>query len=280
MEKIFIVGRHRSGTTMVSNLLVENGIAYSPVHEEHKGVHESAFFSHVVPYFNGFKSNEDRLTLHYSFQKSDYFRLLGIGAKKLPHSENKYQYFCTIMSQAAEKNGYIAWLEKTPAHSLFVRELYENIEGVKIVWVKRNLYDVIKSNVYAFGCPSKIRFWFKHAVISGCYDRILYSFREKMYCVSYEKFVANPKLELSLLSDHLVGGRQVTIEKSGYSKNSSYGKLKRGESDKLRDKIYFNISRVLYFLIFYTPANVIVFAIHCRMKLRTKLPSWFYKVYS
>ena len=49
---IFVLGRHRSGTTWVSNILASVPGIYSPSHPLHKGAHESAYFSLLIPYCN------------------------------------------------------------------------------------------------------------------------------------------------------------------------------------------------------------------------------------
>lgn len=46
MQPIFVFGRHRSGTTWVTNVLMSHKKVFSPNHETHNGQHESAFFAH------------------------------------------------------------------------------------------------------------------------------------------------------------------------------------------------------------------------------------------
>ena len=70
---IFVLGRHRSGTTWLSNVLAAFPEIYAPAHELHHGTHESAFFSHLVPYCNGGRTAVDLLAIKRLFERSDYF---------------------------------------------------------------------------------------------------------------------------------------------------------------------------------------------------------------
>ena len=51
VNRVFIIGSHRSGTTYLTNVLAEQNDLYTPQTEKHRGQIESAFFSHFLKYF-------------------------------------------------------------------------------------------------------------------------------------------------------------------------------------------------------------------------------------
>ncbi len=72
MQEIFVIGRHRSGTTWVTNLIASHPKIFTPEHQKHQGQDESAFFSSVVPYCHMGSAETDRLAISTIFEHSDF----------------------------------------------------------------------------------------------------------------------------------------------------------------------------------------------------------------
>ena len=78
LTKIFVLGRHRSRTTLLANIVASHPKIFTPEHEAHRGQHESEFFSSVVPYCRLADTPTDRLALRALSEVNK-------SGKRLPH---------------------------------------------------------------------------------------------------------------------------------------------------------------------------------------------------
>ncbi len=60
------------------------------------------------------------------------------------------------MDSYAERENANYWLEKTPAHSLYLEELSEHFPEAKFIAIKRNIIDTIKSTIKRKNYPGFI----------------------------------------------------------------------------------------------------------------------------
>lgn len=144
---IFIVGVQRSGTTWLANVISNHSKIAAIQDEKHLGIHESAFFSIVANSYGDLRDDNEFIKFVGMFSKSDYFIISRINEdlifKKRPYTY--YEFFKVLMDSYAEKENASYWLEKTPAHSLYLEELSEHFPKAKFIAIKRNITDTIKS---------------------------------------------------------------------------------------------------------------------------------------
>ena len=74
---LFILGRHRSGTTWLANALATLPEVYAPEHASPRKTHESAFFSHLVRHCNHGRTESDLREIKRLFEHSRFFALTG-----------------------------------------------------------------------------------------------------------------------------------------------------------------------------------------------------------
>jgi hypothetical protein len=74
---IFVLGKHRSGTTWLANLLCQHPQIAGVQHARHHGIHESAFFSHVYGRYGDLAVWSRYAEFVEVVAASDYFRLAG-----------------------------------------------------------------------------------------------------------------------------------------------------------------------------------------------------------
>ncbi|MDX2503322.1 MAG: sulfotransferase [Gammaproteobacteria bacterium] len=145
----FIIGYPRSGTTLLLHFLMSSGCF--PKYQ----FSESHFFSHYYRRYGSLK-NEKNLTI---FQKeifgSAWFNDSGVRPEKVMQrlQGQKIDYanlFVSIMEEISSIQGYDRWLEKTPWHILYTREIKKHIPNSKFILIIRDPRDVALS-IFNYG---------------------------------------------------------------------------------------------------------------------------------
>lgn len=146
---IFVLGKHRSGTTWLGNQLCEHPLIAGVTHEHHDGIHESAYFSRVYGRYGDLKHKQNFVEFVEATHKSDIFRLIGADKTALyklwPTSYEAVFY--TLMDRYAQKKGARYWLDKTPEHTLMVEEIAALYPDAKFIAISRDAEDVLASTV-------------------------------------------------------------------------------------------------------------------------------------
>ena len=276
VSKIFVLGRHRSGTTWVTNILAAHPSVFTPEHQAHQGQHESAFFSSLVPYCRFGKTEVDLRAISAIFERSDYWKLL------FPHTGPEIDiadcglsaYFSQAMDQAAKDRKCAFWVEKTPAHTLVLRYLLKEYPDAYFVRVRRHRADVIRSNVYKFGNPGSYMDWIRHSVWHELYEKVLDLYDDQIYSIEYEALVDNPDRETHSLF-HYLGIPPENNLASGWAADSSFGSKPPEVEKKYLNIIHFNA-----FLFRFAPRKLCERFVSRWLKKRGGfLPPWFFKVY-
>ena len=216
---IFVLGRHRSGTTWLSNVLASLPEVYAPSHEAHRGVHESAFFSHLVRFCNHGRTSRDLAEIKDRFERSEFFRLTGLPQGPEIVGRGSAAYFRDVMDAAAARAGARYWLEKTPAHTLHAKFIAESFPDAILVAVVRDPRDVVASNVLGFGDAASAWHWFRQAAITAVYEKVIA--RNRVSIIRYESLVAAYEPTIRSLLARL-GIESAAIPRSRFASNSSY----------------------------------------------------------
>lgn len=276
MKRIFVVGRHRSGTTWVTNILEAHPDIFVPSHPEHHGQHESAFFSSLFPYCNWGAESADRWAIYALFFLSDYGKLLAIDSDKAQEFIGYHPslFFQEVMDTAAHIREKKAWAEKTPAHTLYLEELVKWFPDGIFIAVDRNPYDTTISNVYKFSYNKSIINYILQAARTILYKKIIYSMKNRVHIVSYEKLLRDYNMECERMF-RAIGMLPENVTQSRFAKDSSF-KKERPEVSKL-SSLAVNATAFLLSLL---PGFLFIIAarIYKRRK-RVKLPVWFFKLH-
>lgn len=152
---IFVLGLQRSGTTWIANLLAGSGVVAAVTAEEHRGVHESVFFSHFAIAFGPFEQARARAAFRDAFAASDYFLLTGLPPAALDDAiERARDYagvFALVMDALAAREGCAHWLEKSPHHTLLAEDLATRFPEARFVCVVRSSASLVASRLAAGG---------------------------------------------------------------------------------------------------------------------------------
>lgn len=146
---VFILGKHRSGTTWLANQLAEHSRIAGIRHARHHGIHESVFFSQVYGRYGDLAVRSNFVEFVEVMAASDYFRLAGATRDDL-HSLWPATYeavFRTVMDRYAARRGAGYWLEKSPAHTPLVARLAALYPDARFVGITRDAAAVVASTL-------------------------------------------------------------------------------------------------------------------------------------
>jgi Sulfotransferase family len=266
---IFILGRHRSGTTWLSNILASLPEIYVPCHERHWGVHESAFFSHVVRYCNHGRTDVDLHAVRCLFEKSDFFSLAELTENPEILGVGPAGYFRSIMETAASREGARFWLEKTPTHTLHAKYLSAAFPDAKFIAVVRNHDEVVTSNVHGYFNARSAWHWFRHSLLTAVYEKVIA--RNRVTVIRYEKLVSDYSgTVLALLKD--LGIERAVAPTSQFRRNTLYDKAP--PEREWWQSVAVTAGR---WLVQPWPSKLIEDAVVCWRRLKPgTLPTWFF----
>ncbi|CTQ34792.1 sulfotransferase family protein [Jannaschia rubra] len=152
---VFVLGLQRSGTTWVANMLHGSGAVAAVAAEDHRGVHESLFFSHFARAFGPLSDPAARDAFRTAFAASDYWLLTGLPDALLDAAiataRDHAQVFEVVMDAVADRQGAPLWLEKSPHHTLLARDLARRYPAARFVCVTRDSRTLIASRLSAYG---------------------------------------------------------------------------------------------------------------------------------
>jgi hypothetical protein len=218
---IFILGRHRSGTTWLANILASLPEVYALTHERHRGVHESAYFSHLVRYCRQGRTEQDARDIKRLFELSDFFALSGLQEGPDIALRGTAGYFRAVMDSGTARRGARYWLEKTPANTLIARRLREAFPDAIFLAVIRDYRQVVASQVHGFGEPDAPSGWFRQSVVTAIYEKSIARSRAKV--VRYESLASDYDDTVRSILAHL-GISADPLPRSGFRSNTLYEK--------------------------------------------------------
>jgi len=230
MQRVFIVGCERSGTTILQALLGANSkVVTFP---------ESHFYDRL------FGGRRWRLMLGIASRKSrarwkEYLSVIGHDEMQSRLSRATItvrqfsNVFIEVLDTIALHQGKSAWIEKTPGHLFLIGQIEKLINGAKFIHILRNGPDNVAS-LYEIGLKYTDKWPSNFKSIDNCIQRWIsavslsmkYSSKTNHLLIHYEKLVTEPipllkklcdficvPFEEKMLSDYPNVARQVIIDK-------------------------------------------------------------------
>ena len=266
---LFILGRHRSGTTWLANVLASLPQVRALTAKRHQGVHESAFFSHLVPHCGHGRSAADLAEIKRLFERSDFFALSGLTQGPDIQRLGAAGYFRALMESVSDGPDVRYWLEKTPANTLIARRLREAFPDAVFLAVIRDYREVVASLVYGFGNPAAASDWFRQSVLTAIYEKVIASSGANV--VRYEALVRDYEATVGRILA-LLGLPARPLPRSAFRSNSLYAEPPRPP----RTWQSFSM-RAGRWLVLPWPAALVERAVLRRIdRTRGRLPPWFF----
>ncbi len=281
---LFIVGKHRSGTTWLSNVLLDHSQIAGVQHEDHHGIHESAFFSHVHGRYGDLSVFANFAEFASVLSRADYFRLMGVSFGELMELyPSKYaEVFRTTMDRFAERNEATYWIEKSPMHTSCVQEighLYSDARFVGIVrspadaafsWLKRQKIEGSPLlRLWALG-----RFTVNKYIVDAHMRVMQEKWPDRVCIVQYESLIESREDVLETVCSFL--GLPVEEMHSRYAPNTSYSEGKKEMHFTTYEKKF--VRGLYHYGLRAVPANRLRAVKHLFQSRQTPLPRWFFKL--
>lgn len=161
MKRVFLVGAPRSGTTILQSLLAS--------HPEITSFPETKFFHYLW---------SDRLRPRLPDRLREFFHreihrpdLYDEWVSETSLTSDRIKWFVGILDKLAVEGGNSIWLEKTPEHVYFVRDILDHLPDAKFIHIVRNPLDVIASMRKATSDPSTNAIWGGEWSLQFCIER-------------------------------------------------------------------------------------------------------------
>ncbi len=150
---IFVLGLQRSGTTWLANCLGGHPLIAAVESAEHRGIHESIFFSHFARAFGDLGDDANFRRFCTAFTTCDYFLLSGFNRDRfLADCPRDYAgAFRLVMDHVARREGADFWLEKSPDHTMLGPELAGLFPDALFLGILRSPASLMRSRLWAYG---------------------------------------------------------------------------------------------------------------------------------
>lgn len=196
---VFVVGRGRSGTTLLQNIIDANSHAVL--------ARESKIIIHLKQKYSYIKSFTPKVIdeLITDLYKDRFFELFWkVDAKKLaadlksyPSEKLSFSIVCKIIylhyTSFFEKDEIHLIGDKNPAYSVFIPELLEVFPDAKFIHIIRDYRDNVVSNSKAFGEKSLGYLAYGWLIFNQKIDEIKHQRPNKFYTLRYEDLVETPE---------------------------------------------------------------------------------------
>jgi len=211
MDRIFLVGSPRSGTTLLQQIIVESFDNIYTLPETH-------FFSIAHP-INNIKKNIGWKNLYLQGYTKKLATKLDIKYSykyNTPLFDKKYfKGFIALIDAAAKRNQKDAWLEKTPRHLKFLDDI-TNVENSKFIHIVRkgeevvsSLYDATNNHPKAWANKKKTKF--QGFTLDDCIQRwnedlnitLKYKLEENHLIIFYEDIINHLEFTKQTLANFL-----------------------------------------------------------------------------
>jgi hypothetical protein len=149
-QPVFVIGRNRSGTKWLSNILANHEAVAAVQHPKGSwsGIVSTNLFDHFPRVFGDLRNNENRAGFLACFAETNFFRYCGLPRSILfeQRHDDYLDYFDHLMSRLASDQGRGYWLQKAP--SLVLPRLLARFPEARFVVIRRtNVLDNIRSSL-------------------------------------------------------------------------------------------------------------------------------------
>jgi hypothetical protein len=144
-QPVFVIGKNRSGTKWLSNLIANHPYAACIQREGAGGILEDDIFSSIPDVFGSLSIEENYLAFLACYSQNNGFLLMGLDKKVLGarRARDYFEFNRYIMDKYAEKEGKRFWLQKSSVENF--ERLYRAYPDARFVVIEREIEANIRS---------------------------------------------------------------------------------------------------------------------------------------
>ena len=146
-KPIFVIGKTRSGTKWLSNIIAKHPEVACVQGEDYTGILESNLFYQFPQIFGDLRHDENYCAMAACFSKTSYFQTMELDEKVLfaKKIDDYHEFFRHVMDAYSEKEGKSHWLQKS--NPLVLSQLHAAFPDAQFVIINRDIVDNIRSSV-------------------------------------------------------------------------------------------------------------------------------------
>jgi hypothetical protein len=247
---IFVVGRDRSGTKWLSNIIANHKDVACVQHEEHYGILEATdILTNSKVLFGNLNIPENFIAFLECFSQTDFFSLTKLN-KRIFYNfgpQNYLHIFKKMMDIYAENEKKKYWVQKIGIFEF--KDLYDFFLEGKFIIIKRNIFDNLQSKIgqrMLYSNSKNIKKYIFKNLVEHFIDNVQmnkYCKQRNVHIVKYEKLKSEKKAEIKKLSNFIQLEFDENMLVDNYPKNTSFrnGVFKKQiftKSDILKINIY------------------------------------------
>ncbi|MHC5100399.1 MAG: sulfotransferase family protein, partial [Planctomycetota bacterium] len=233
---LFILGKHRSGTTFLSNLLMDHPKIAAIFWVSKKdnligGIAESGFFQYIDGRYDNLESYENYIEFASVLSQAQYFKLAGSSIEEILsfYPADYPTVFRKIMDRYADNQNAAYWMEKTPAHTLKADIIKSYYPDAKFIGIIRDEVDSGISSLHLKNLQDKSKFLriflllfitFRKYFFDKTMLKLKKKFPDDVLILSYENLVDNNEKKMTELCQFL--GVEKKDLRSDFRKNTSF----------------------------------------------------------
>lgn len=228
-KPIFVIGNQRSGTTWLANILCRHSKIVG-VQKEPFGIIESAYFNGIEGYFGNLKNSNNFYQFFETFSRSEYFKLTKVDKNLLLENKakNYVSFFRLLMDSFAKNANTDFWIEKTPAHTLYLNKISKYFRDAKFIGIKRNIFEKLKSAAkrsHFRNILTRLYFILGRTFNYYKYDKHIDKFNShsnQIFIVDYDLLKKNTKTVITKLCEFLEIKYEPALSIERYEPNTSF----------------------------------------------------------
>ncbi len=230
---VFVIGKNRSGTKWLSNLLSEHPDIISVRHPDHFGIIETNLLLHMPYIFGDLNYDDNFIAFVQCFSCTDFFKFTGLKKEILYTIKGRdyFLFFQAVMDLYAQKHDKKFWLQKT--NPLALKKLATYFPHARFIIIERDIVDNIKSNaglmIRRRGKKRNLFFevllyYVMKKTVKRCFNP------RKMIYIRFEELKSNRRETVETLCRHIGVNFSQTLMEDSFQKNTSFHKTAEKEA--------------------------------------------------
>jgi len=286
---IFVIGKHRSGTTGLANHICQHTNIAGVQHREHWGIHESGYFTYLAGRYGSLESWPNFREFVEIFTASDYFTLTDLNKNfVLSLFPTSYSdFFKSVMDEFARQHSAPLWLEKSPTHTKKALWLAKKYPTARFVAIIRDVEDVVASVLAKadMNLQSKYKLTVASRVVYAWvyYNKTISELSKKYssrsITVHFGEFCNDKECVLRRITSFLGVDYQPDMVTKAYKPNTSFsGKQTRNRLLSEREKAFIRQLASMLNTIPYEAYWALDTLRNYIWKKEPELPKWFFRL--